>query len=342
MKILPVLGKNPSRKEQENFKKLSYYKKKSFINLDSRVLLIRRKSLIKSLLTLLFPHYKQSRVRIPSLKTNLKELKCQDVSVVWLGHSSLFLKSKFLTILIDPVLSTFASPFPGSIRAFKGTLIYNAADFPEIDYLVITHDHYDHLDYKTVYALKSRIKKVIVPLGVGSHFRYWGYKEEQIIELGWFDKYILNTKDYIIATPTLHLSGRTLRMRKTLWASYVLNIDDKKIFLGGDGGYGKYFKIIGEKYGPFDIAFLENGQYNVNWPHNHMFPEQTLQAAFDLNAKMIFPIHWGKFSLSDHDWNRPIQKLLKIADEKNFLVTVPKIGEIYIIGMEVKREIWWC
>lgn len=349
LRFWKVLGKNPSAKEREAFRSLSYFKGRRFrssvgpLKLNyGAVFRIACKAFLK------VPTFKKQNVTlsIPSVQTNLKQPFSEEVSVVWLGHSSFLIQADGLTILVDPVLSAFASPFPGAVRAFEGTQIYHADDFPPIDYLLITHDHYDHLDYDSVVALRSRVRQAVVPLGVGSHLRYWGYAPRQVVELGLFDSHSLKddvdfTSSTLTVTPARHLSGRSLRMGRTLWASFVLNLGRTRLFLGGDGGYGEHFKDIGLRFGPFDLAFLENGQYNTNWPNNHMFPEQVLQACQDLRANMIFPIHWGKFCLSNHRWNAPIQRLLSLADEQNIPVTVPHIGERYLVGTPACRDAWW-
>lgn len=350
LRLWTVLGKNPSAKERQAFRVLPYFKGRRFrsvagpLQLNYRAILgVAFKAFIK------IPKLNkkiQTSLRIPSVKTDLKQLPKEGVSVVWLGHSSLFIQAAGLNILVDPVLSPFASPFPGAVRAFEGTQIYHAEDFPPIDVLMITHDHYDHLDYATVLALRSRVRRAIVPLGVGGHLRYWGYASSQVTELGLFEAIsLINLSGEPIATltatPARHLSGRSLIMGRTLWTSYVLEVGGRKLFLGGDGGYGSHFEKIGEQMGPFDLAFLENGQYSTHWPHNHMFPEQVLQARANLRATMIFPIHWGKFCLSSHSWNAPIQRLLQLADQSHVPVTVPRMGDAYVVGTAAHREAWW-
>lgn len=346
LKLWTVLGKNPSAKERRAFRALPYFKGWRFRNVAGPLKLnygavfgVACKAFLKS------PKRGKTtgatQWRIPSVRTDLKQEPNEQVSVVWLGHSSLFIQGAGLNILVDPVLSASASPFPGAVRAFEGTQIYQADDFPPIDYLVITHDHYDHLDYASVTALRARVRRAVVPLGVGGHLRYWGYAPEQVTELALFESARLGDASALTATPSRHLSGRSLIMGRTLWASFVLDIGGRTLFLGGDGGYGPHFAEIGSRFGPFDLAFLENGQYSENWPNNHMFPEQVLQARADLHAEMIFPIHWGKFCLSDHAWNAPIRRLLHLADERQVPVTVPRIGERYIVGASPHRDAWW-
>ena len=186
---------------------------------------------------------------------------------------------------------------------------------PKIDYLIITPDHYDHLDYKTIVELKDKVSKVIVLLGVGEHFEYLGYEKDKIIELDWENSFNLGENEKITAVTTRHASGRFLKMNQPLLASYVLEIGEKRIFIGGYSAYGQHFKNIGEQYGYFDTAFLENGQYNEHWKYNHMFPEETLMAGRNLNAKAIILVHNSKFKLATHPWNEPLKELTKINDK---------------------------
>jgi L-ascorbate metabolism protein UlaG (beta-lactamase superfamily) len=212
---------------------------------------------------------------------------------------------------------------------------------PQIDAIVISHDHYDHLDYMTVKRLKKKVKRVIVPVGVGSHFIHWGYDAAMVTELNWNESYKLNEEVTITATPAHHRSNRTLETRKTLWASYVINADGYKMYYSGDTGYSPHFKMIGEQYGPFDLAMMECGSYNVRWPQSHMFPPQIAQAALDLNAKMTIPVHWGKFLQSDHKWNESVNLFRKAADSLKVPVTVPFIGQPYTIGTTIQDIDWW-
>jgi L-ascorbate metabolism protein UlaG (beta-lactamase superfamily) len=227
------------------------------------------------------------------------------------------------------------------VRAFKGSTPYQVADLPPIDVLIISHDHYDHLDYETIRQLRDRVKRVIVPMGVGSHFLAWGYPPHIITELYWDQAMRVSDRLTITATPARHFSNRSFANNKTLWASYVIQVDDYRLFYSGDGGYGRHFKRIGRKYGPFDLAMMECGQYNVNWSSSHMFPAQTARAAADLQVRTLLPVHWGKFRESFHPWNEPIRLLLPAADSLHVPVTVPRIGEPYTVGDPVKNTGWW-
>jgi L-ascorbate metabolism protein UlaG (beta-lactamase superfamily) len=276
---------------------------------------------------------------LPTVKTDLLSLSGEELSVIWFGHSSYLINHKRYTVLVDPVLFGPASPVSFYGKGFKGTTIYTPEELPEIDLLLITHDHYDHLSYETVLALKNKVKKIIVPKGVASHFIYWGFDAATITELKWNESVEISPSVAIATVPARHFSGRFLSRNKTLWTSYILTLNGYRLFIGGDSGYSKQFKITGDAYGPFDVAFVECGQYGKDWPLIHMFPEQTAQAAIDLKAKILFPVHWAKFTLALHQWNDPIKRLLKAIS--NTEVVLPMIGEQYILGKEVRDKEWW-
>jgi len=237
---------------------------------------------------------------IPHVQTDLHQLPIDSNILVWFGHSSYYMQVDGKRFLVDPVFSGSASPLPGSIKAFKGANTYRSEDMPFIDYLIITHDHWDHLDYQTILQLKNKVKQVVTGLGVGAHFELWGYEPDVITELYWHEVAKLADGYSITATPARHFSGRWLTRNNTLWCSFVLQTPTKKLFLGGDSGYDTHFKEIGHTYGPFDLAMLENGQYNYNWKYIHMMPEEVVKASQDLNAKRFFPVHSAKFPLAFH------------------------------------------
>ncbi len=279
---------------------------------------------------------------IPSVKTNLQNIDLKSDVLIWFGHSSYYIQTDGLRILVDPVFSGNASPLPGTVKAFKGANTYSVDDLPEIDYLFITHDHYDHLDYKTIAALKARVKQVICGLGVGAHFESWGYDPDRIIEKDWYDNLEINSNFNVFVEPARHFSGRGLLRNKTLWVSYVLETPVLKIFMGGDSGYDSHYATIGNKYGPFDLAILENGQYNEAWPYIHHSPDQVLKAAVDLKAKRILPVHSSKFALSRHPWDEPLIRLSALNKAYEFPVITPLIGEVvYLSDSTQEFGPWW-
>ncbi|NCB07534.1 MAG: MBL fold metallo-hydrolase, partial [Bacteroidia bacterium] len=204
------------------------------------------------------------------------------------------------------------------------------------------HDHWDHLDYKTVVPLKPKIKKIIAPLGVGEHLERWKFDKDKITELDWYEFSEPDEGFRFTATPARHFSGRGLRHKRTLWASFVLQTPSLKIFIGGDGGYDTHFAEIGLKFSGFDLAILENGQYSPNWKYIHMMPEQTLQAANDLQAKRLLPVHNSKFALANHAWNEPLKRITELNATYNLLLVTPMLGEkVYLNDDFQSVTNWW-
>lgn len=284
---------------------------------------------------------KAPETALPSVKTDLKNLPPEKNVLVWFGHSSYFMQIDGKNFLIDPVFSGSASPFSFMVKSFNGSNNCQPEDFPDIDYLIITHDHWDHLDYKTVLKLKSKVGKVITSLGVGEHLEYWGFDPKNIIEMDWYEKYELESGFLVMSTPARHFSGRSFKRNQTIWSSFVVQTPTKKIFIGGDSGYDTHFAKIGKEYGPFDLALLECGQYNKSWKYIHMMPEQTVQAAIDLKAKTMMPVHWGKFALALHAWDEPIERVTKEANRLAVPLVHPMIGEEVDLNQIKPSTEWW-
>jgi L-ascorbate metabolism protein UlaG (beta-lactamase superfamily) len=265
-----------------------------------------------------------------------------DTPVIYrLGHSSLLLKISGKIILIDPMFSQRASPisFIGPKRFHPVPL--NIDDFAEIDAVIISHDHYDHLDKETIKKLSSKTKQFLVPLGVGKYLKEWGVASIKVNELDWWQNMDLDEIKFT-ATPAQHFSGRSLSNRnETLWASWVITAPAHNVFYSGDGGFFDGFKKIGEALGPFNLAILEGGAYDKNWPSVHMTPEQTIQAHKDLNAEVLLPVHNSTFDLAFHPWYDPLVKLSALAFEQNINLATPVIGQPYLLDGDVPTEHWW-
>lgn len=263
--------------------------------------------------------------------------------LIWFGHSTFLLQIDGKKILVDPMLSQHPSPIPllGTSR-FSKVLPISAEQLPYIDIVVLTHDHYDHLDYESIRILKDKVGQFITPLGVGNHLVAWGVDKSNITELNWWES-IVAEKLTLTCTPARHFSGRGIWNREsTLWCSWVIEGQSDKLFFSGDSGYDTHFKQIGERFGPFDIALVECGQYNENWKYIHMMPEESAQAAVDLKSKLALPIHWGGFSLAFHDWTDPIERFLAKAKALNLNVTTPNIGQPVVIDHPpYPMEKWW-
>ena len=338
-----AFGEDPSGERLERIKKSIHYKNGSFQNLYDTPMLSADASYPKLLFSFFLgkPKNTEPDIVIPSVQTDLKSLNEETPVIVWFGHSSYLIRINGKSFLMDPVLSGNASPVSFFGKSYPGSDVYSTEDFPELDGVIISHDHYDHLDYKTIVKLKDKVKHFYTALGVGAHLAHWGVEESKITEFDWWEAADLGDSMKITSTPARHFSGRGFGRGKSLWSSYVLQTPSHRIYLGGDSGYDDHFKEIGDKLGPFDIAFLECGQYNVQWPFIHMMPEQTVQASLDLKAKVLMPVHWGKFTLAVHPWNESIERATKAADSLNVKLTTPKIGEPIIIDKHYPSGKWW-
>lgn len=263
-----------------------------------------------------------------------------DVSVTWFGHSTILIQSHNTTILMDPVFGDEGLDpliFGPSPFAYEHT--YEIEDLPRVDYVFISHDHYDHLDMKTIKSLEGA--QFFVPLGVKSHLTTWDIPSEDVQEFDWYDEHNISSEFFIALTPSQHFSGRGVSGDNTLWGSWVLDFNGHKIFFSGDGGYSDEYAEIGEKYGPFDIAIIEAGQYNEAWSSIHMFPEQSVQASIDLNASTILPIHNTKYVLSLHKWDAPLERVTAAGELLNQQVSTPYIGDTFVLGGENPDTRWW-
>ena len=337
-------GKSPSGKRSEKIKQSPNFKNGKFQNLSNTPTLVEGHSWFK----VLYEAYIKNKPRhyptdiIPSVKTDLLNLPVDTNVLVWFGHSSYFIQIDGKRILVDPVFSGNASPIPRTTKSFKGTDIYTVAGLPVIDYLFISHDHYDHVDYETLIALKDKTKKVICGLGVGSHFEHWGYDSSKIIEKDWNEKVELDSGFTAFVETARHFSGRGFSTNNTLWASYVLQTPSMKIYIGGDSGYDTHYADIGNKHNSIDLAILDNGQYNEAWKYIHNLPKDVLKAAQDLKAKQIFPVHSSKFALGSHDWDEPLKKIIELNESYKIPLVIPIIGETVSLNHNTQQfKQWW-
>lgn len=339
---LRTTGRLPSGNHLEKLKHSPNYKRNAFQNLSHTPMKPENISYWKMVRE--FVNKNKDTVPpgpLPSVKTDLNKLDSSKPVIVWFGHSSYFIRIENKNFLVDPVFSGNASPFSFMVKAFPGSNIYQPDDMPAIDYLILTHDHYDHLDFKTVRKLKNKVNKIYCSLGISSHLKYWGFDIDKITEMDWWETKQLDENISLTAAPARHFSGRGIKRGQTLWSSFILKTKYHHLYLGGDSGYDSHFKEIGNKFGPFDLAILEAGQYNTMWPYIHMMPEETVQAAVDLKAKALLPVHWGKFTLAMHAWNDPVKRVLEKAGELNMRVLTPKIGQPLVLEDGFRSESWW-
>ena len=263
------------------------------------------------------------------------------VKFIWLGHSTVLLSIDGHVILFDPVFSDHASPFPIAAKRFQPPVIH-LEDLPEVDHIIISHDHYDHLDMETVkYFVNSNVK-FITPLGVGSHLRYWGVDEARITELDWWEEANLDGLIYA-ATPSQHFSGRigVMHNDKTLWASWVIAGKTESVYFSGDSGYDTHYKDIGRKYGPFDVVFMENGQYNESWRAVHNLPDEAITAFKDVGGTYLVPVHWGMFNLSVHNWFDPPNEITRLAKAEDIKLITPRLGQLIDLNNPPLYDQWW-
>ncbi|MGF1924122.1 MAG: MBL fold metallo-hydrolase [Bacteroidia bacterium] len=277
---------------------------------------------------------------LPFVTPNLN--RSEELKITWFGHSSYFIQTQGKNILVDPVFSQKTSPFQFlGTKRFAGTDFISPEDFPELDLIIITHDHYDHLDYLSILKLKTKTSHFLTSLGVGEHLERWGIPTVQITELAWGESASPLLDFKFTATAARHFSGRKFKRNQTLWSSFVMQTKSNNVFIGGDSGYDNHFKEIGRKYGPFDIAILECGQYNSMWPLIHMLPEEAPQAALDLNSSILLPVHWGKFKLALHDWDEPIKRVAAESQRLNVKLVTPMLGESFFISSTIPSNAWW-
>lgn len=271
------------------------------------------------------------------IKNNNKE----DVLITWFGHSTMLLQMHDMNILIDPILDNISPIKLLSPKRFS-EVPYDIDNLPDIDILVITHDHYDHLDYKVIRKLNNKTKRFIVPLGIDKDLIRFGTDYRKISSMAWWEEIDINGLK-VICTPSRHFSGRVLvDSNKALWASFIFKDEYNTIFDSGDGGYGEHFKQIGEKYGKIDLALLDSAQYNEKWHDVHMFPEESLQATIDLGATIGMPVHWGAFVLSNHSWDDPPTRYIFRAKELNQEYMMPMLGQtVNLKDYKKYKDMWW-
>jgi L-ascorbate metabolism protein UlaG (beta-lactamase superfamily) len=230
------------------------------------------------------------------------------------------------------------APFP--VKRFSDKTLNLIDELPQIDLLLLSHDHYDHLDFESIQKLKPKVKHYFVALGVARHLIKWGIPKNDITEFDWWGNQSFNTID-ITFTPTRHFSGRGLTDRaKSLWGGWAFKTATENIWFSGDSGYGGHFKDIGTRLGPFDFAFMECGQYNKNWHQIHMYPEESVQAALDAGVTKIMPVHWAGFTLAQHSWTDPVDRFVKEAAKQQILFSNPVLGSLHTYHEEIRHR-WW-
>lgn len=340
----PKFGATPEGGRLEKLQRSSHYADGTFHNLVETPVLREGVSMPSIIAGNAFQKVANLRpaAPLPAVKTDLKALDPGRDTIVWLGHSSYFVLFAGKRILIDPVLSPYAAPVSFVTPAFAGTNLYTSDDLPPIDVLLITHDHWDHLDYATMAALQGKVRQVLVPLGVGAHLERWGYPQEKVQEADWYEKLALDAATTVHLVPARHYSGRSLTRNKTLWTGFVLESARRRILFSGDTGYGPHFKELARRFGSFDLAALDMGQYDARWPYIHMTPEEAVQAAVDLQARALLPAHVGRFAIARHAWNEPFERIRAASRARPYSLLTPMIGQAVMLDEPAPSFVpWW-
>ena len=283
--MIKQFGGKITKNLEERYSQSKQWDVKNFVNLEESTMDISPLKLPKLLYKQFFEKKgRQPEEQLPILPFDQAAFlsPSEKVKFIWYGHSVVLMRMANKTILIDPMLGPNAGPIsPFPIKRFSDNTLDFITDFPHIDLVLFTHDHYDHMDLESIKLLIPKVKEYYVALGCSRHLEKWGVSKEKIKEFDWWDASNFEGID-ITFTPTRHFSGRGLTDRaKSLWGGWALKTEQENIYFSGDSGYGKHFKDVGAKLGPFDFAFMECGQYNENWSLIHMFPEESVQAAHD-------------------------------------------------------------
>lgn len=335
-------GKLPEGERLNKVQQSPNYKNGEFANLSPTEIRTGKQSEWQIFYDFLFEKIDNLRPLhpLPSVKTDLRQLPIDRNFFVWFGHSSYLLQIDGTKFLVDPVL-VGGSPVSFVNKMFDGSNVYSPEEMPDIDYLIITHDHWDHLDYEAVSRLLPKVKKVITALGVGAHLEYWGYPADKIIELDWNQQQIFDDVN-ITALPARHFSGRTLTRNQTLWASFMLETANETVYIGGDSGYDPVYREIGKRFPNISLALIENGQYNSNWANIHIQPDELVQAIKELNPKKVISVHNAKFALAKHSWKEPLTLLSQAAERENLPLFTPMIGEVFYFTENTQQfGKWW-
>ncbi len=262
--------------------------------------------------------------------------------ILWFGHSTFLMNTDGLNLLLDPMLTEAPSPHPWLVgKRYSDTLPMEIAEMPNIDAVLITHDHYDHLDYPSIQLLDSKVGHYYVPLGVAEHLIKWGVDAYRITELDWWETATLGNTEFTF-TPARHFSGRSYNdHNKSLWGGWVTHNEQHTVYFTGDTGYGPHFKAVGDKFGEIDLALIDTGQYSEHWETIHLMPEDAIRAGMEANAKAIMPVHWGAFTLSLHVWDEPVERAIVAAEKHNQRLVIPQIGEIIELDKLPNPNGWW-
>ena len=321
------IGSAPHESEKKFFSKLPNYRDGKFLNLDKVEIDTKKMAKKPSFFKFLFSSPNAPRRPYPRVELVRSSFpkRPEEFNVCWLGHSSLIFELGGRRFMVDPVFGN-AAPLPGIVKRLAPSPLARR-EIPELDFVVISHDHYDHLEYETIKYFKNKKFPIVVPLGVGARLRGWGIPARRIIEMNW-NNYTTVAGVRITAHPGRHFSGRTFDDRfSTLWCAFSFERNKRKIFFGGDSGYGSHFAQIGKEHGPFDLVCLEIDAWNERWRHNHSFPAEVIKEFKELRGLRLLPVHWGVFDLAMHPYYESINQIYDLAQKGNVPLLLPAMGE---------------
>lgn len=343
-RMIHQFGAQPGVQHKERYSQSEHWKDGKFHNLEFTTMDIKASKIPG----LMYRQFFTKEGRLPGQSWSIDgwasalDVHQNDkVKFVWFGHSTLLMNINGFIVLIDPMFGDNAAPVsPFAVKRFSES-IFNVIDqLPTVDLVLISHDHYDHLDYGSISKLKSKAKQFFVALGVGRHLIKWGIDAHRISEFDWWQEAQAGSLK-ISFTPSRHFSGRGITDRaKSMWGGWVIQTAQEKIWFSGDGGYGKHFTEIGRRLGPFDLGFIECGQYNEMWHQIHMYPEEGVVAALEAGASKVMPVHWGSFALAMHHWKEPVDRFVNEALKCNLPMILPAQGTPASLHYEF-NEGWW-
>jgi L-ascorbate metabolism protein UlaG (beta-lactamase superfamily) len=342
--LSPQFGGKITAQDTEHYSKSKHWRDGKFQNLEETTLSISFWDLPEIICKQLSNRTeRQPSSPIPISAIDQSSFQDQDqAQLIWYGHSTVLMRMNATTILIDPMFGPDASPIgPIRTKRYSKDTLSIIDTLPAIDVVLLSHDHYDHLDYESMQRLKGKVGHYFVALGVKRHLVKWGIDPQLVREFDWWESSVLNSID-ITFTPSRHFSGRGLTDRaKSLWGGWTFRTDQENIWFSGDGGYGEHFREIGERLGPFDLGFIECGQYNEKWHQIHMYPEESVQAGVDGRAAVIVPVHWGAFTLAPHTWTDPIERFTAEARAKQVRHLAPAPGQQFLASATADFDTWW-